>query len=483
MRNSVRFNLGSDMSNAILLAASTCSQATPPVGGFRRITTRQICAVWSAYRSKVLATFLDVRVYFALHEIAERRATACRVARRKTGRVRVPHFKRETVVGEIRHLVGTASVGRIRASMRRLEQGDLVRITATEIRFAELGVDGRASGAEQVDGMLARIHHRVSVRERSVPIPRRTLRFLAANGRPTLTATMLGQMTRCLWWNEGRCDSVGSCSTGFVANVFDVHERNVKRARVELRRIGWLTEVPTAPWHVNIHGARVTIDLAWRETKAGSEFLSCEGVISKSPPPTPACVSKSPPPIDKHNLPSGSKNHNPGSARSIGVRKRTENPGKPVLRRVVPEDLRNASRLALLFSEAVQGGLVQESPADRLRFFAAAEHALRIGKQNRCGLFAAVVRRGLWRFISQADEDRAMTALNQFASPEEPVSANATTRRMPTRCGGELVGTTVDGGDFVSGLVRELVRLRSFDGGTRAVRNRAPCDDVAVDAA
>jgi len=48
----------------------------------------------------------------------------------------------------------------------------------------------------------------------------------------------------------------------------------------------------------------------------------------------------------------------------------------------------------------------------------------------------------------------------------------------------DSVGRGANGRDeFVSGLLRELARLRSFDGVARAARNRPPCDEPRVAAA
>lgn len=450
-----------------------------PVGGFRAIGTRQICAVWSAFRGKVLPKFLDVRVYFALHEIAGRRTAAIRVSRRKSGKVRFPWFDRDAVVREAWQLVGIESVASIRASFLRLERASLVRLTPTEICFGEYSDDSTAPVNLSADEMLAQIHEDAEVRERAIAIPRRTLRFLAGNRRPALAATMLGQMIRCLWWHNGRCNGVGSCSNAFVADLFDVHERNVKRARAELRGMGWLTTVPAARMHVNAHGAKAAINLAWAGGSTVCPFLSSAHGISKSPPPTPVSVFKSPPPIDKHNLPSGSKNHNPASGGPVGVRKRTESEQEPDVRRVQLSDLRDAARLDSLFGQAVSRGLVRESAAEQLLFFAAAEHAKRVGRRNPCGLFAAVVRRGLWRFISQADEERALMALKRREPWEKTARANVTARGAPIRLGGRAGGDA----DFVSGLVRELARLRSFDGMGPTARNRPPRDELRVAAA
>ena len=67
--------------------------------------------------------------------------------------------------------------------------------------------------------------------------------------------------------------------------------------------------------------------------------------------------------------------------------------GKPDLRHVVPEDLRDTGRLLELYDQAVRLGLVAASEWGRLRFVAAAEHARIIGTKNPCGLFARLVRR------------------------------------------------------------------------------------------
>ncbi|MBX3394338.1 MAG: hypothetical protein KF841_03120 [Phycisphaerae bacterium] len=56
------------------------------------------------------------------------------------------------------------------------------------------------------------------------------------------------------------------------------------------------------------------------------------------------------------------------------------------------------------------------SDCDRLRVFAAAVHARRVG-ENPCALFIAVISRGLWKFISQADEDKARSESNSLCDP------------------------------------------------------------------
>ena len=79
--------------------------------------------------------------------------------------------------------------------------------------------------------------------------------------------------------------------------------------------------------------------------------------------------------------------------------------GRPDLRNVVPEDLKDIGRLLDLYGQAVEQGLVTDSEHDRLRFVAAAEHARIIGTKNPCGLLPRVsCAGGLLHFVTYDDE-------------------------------------------------------------------------------
>jgi len=464
-------------------APATWNAERKLAGGYRRMSTRQICLAWSAYKLKVLRKFMDFRAYLALNEIAERQAAAERVCRLR-GHTRLQcSLARGELTERVGRLVKSSSLRCVRASLRRLERAGLVRLSSTGIVFE--GGHGRITSEVVVaaDEMLCAIDDRPSVRERTVPIPRRTLRFLAASTRPVLAATMLGQMMRCLWWREGQCRTIGSCSTMFIVGVFDVHERNVKRAREFLRETGWLRPVEAAGWHVNANGARGSINMAWGGVENELAVFPIAAENTDSPPPSRRTDTESPPPIDKHNLPSGSKNHNPAFSRTVGVRKRTRIQANTELRRVQFRDLRDAARLDSLFEQWVGEGLLQASSAERVRFFAAAEHALRVGTRNPCGLFVAVVRRGLWSYVSQGDEDRAVQRLRtrgwhdpildrtHYANPSSRAAMEGSLRE----CSGHR--------DSITELVRELASLRSLDSVFCGRRNRPWGDDGRMAAA
>jgi hypothetical protein len=82
-------------------------------------------------------------------------------------------------------------------------------------------------------------------------------------------------------------------------------------------------------------------------------------------------------------------------------------------------DLRNDVRSEALRQEAIQRGHLKKTPADRINFFAAIAHALRVAKHNACGLLRTVVEQGLWHFLSQADEYNAIQRLRRATDERE----------------------------------------------------------------
>jgi hypothetical protein len=110
-------------------------------------------------------------------------------------------------------------------------------------------------------------------------------------------------------------------------------------------------------------------------------------------------------------------------------------PGKPDLRNVLTEDLKDTGRLLELYEQAVGLGLVPPSEWGRLRFVAAAEHARVIGTKNPCGLFVRLVRGGLFHFATGDDEQAASVRLRRHlygSAREGPAGpARSVTRSLP----------------------------------------------------
>jgi hypothetical protein len=90
---------------------------------------------------------------------------------------------------------------------------------------------------------------------------------------------------------------------------------------------------------------------------------------------------------------------------------------------------RTTARLLELHREAVRLGYVGHSEAERLKFVAAAEHSLSHARKNPAGMFATIVRCGLW-FQTLHDEDRARRRLQATVSVHQALRRN----RTPPSC-------------------------------------------------
>jgi uncharacterized metal-binding protein len=92
---------------------------------------------------------------------------------------------------------------------------------------------------------------------------------------------------------------------------------------------------------------------------------------------------------------------------------------EPIWTDIQLHDLRQDSRSEALWQQAIQRGHLKQTQADRINFFAAIAHALRVAKHNACGLLRTVVEQGHWHFLSQADEYNATQRLRRAADALE----------------------------------------------------------------
>jgi len=388
------------------VSASVPSVVTKPTGGFRPITVLQVCMAWWAYRTGLLSRYLDFRVYLALHEVAERRLAAMRVRKHKTQGSLVPVPARRELLAELHGLVGGNSDRLVRGALSRLESAKLVTLTGSFLAFAAKPGSLENAPAELLS-LLNGLARNPNLGERRLPVPRPILRLLARSATPSLAATVLGYLMRCVWWRGNELHIDGSCTAGFISERFGVYTRSVKRARAELRRIGWLVSVGTSLVDDERH---VLPNLSWTGAAAqrpDNRPLSCT-VLS---PSTAAKDTKLSPHTTTPQLRSGSKYQQPVPQRLAGIRGAKGDDSTPTFADVQPVDLSSVERMDTLFNEATSRGLVNATSADRLRFFAVGARALRLASRNAGGFFAAVVRRGMWHVISQVDEDRAIEQL------------------------------------------------------------------------
>lgn len=469
-----------------------------PAGGFCLVPGRALIAAWWGYRAGFLRLY-DLRVWLACFEAVERR---CGVSAN-----RIPRFD----FGEIHSLVGGVGGEHVRKAVTRLERLGLLRWSTT-------GPDLRVREAVLPSEVQAEVEHSVSRSfgcERRVPVPRRILRLLAAEGTRALVATALGHLLRCSFFRAGLCFSRGTCKASWVAEVFGVDMRNVKRARKHLAQLGWLSSELTRQRTLNRHGAVVALNPAWspREPKRSPRRDGCTSPAERGlPPPRAFSTTSLPPPYENRKLlrkiqepepaPRGPAGVQAGKGREAQPSWRenplahprvdstarlrenapthralpaqhsqsqsttpphrhpavphspTARPRRPSLRHVIIDDLRDPHRLAALYDQAVSAGLVTRCEADRLNFFAAAARARAKGTSNPCGLFMALVRQRLWAYMTQADEDAARAQL--LAAPPTNISEQYCTERFSRPQW--MARVTTEEGVRGSTAIRELVR-------------------------
>ena len=246
-------------------------------------------------------------------------------------------------------------------------------------------------------------------KRRLVPVPRRALRWLAGSGTRVLTSTAIGHALRLLYYRNGKVEGRGRCKASWVAELFGVDERGVRRARKKLLELGLLeraeADSPAEQVFENRWGRAFRWNLAWSRDSEPSEADA-----SRLPPPEAFSTSCLPPPESDRKPLRESKNQKPGSGTPGASSEQRKEP--PKLYDVQLEDLKDTKRLLELFEQAKRKKLVGESEGARLNFVGAAEHALSYGQRPEA-LFSHLLRRGLWSFITHDDEDAASRRIKE----------------------------------------------------------------------
>jgi hypothetical protein len=237
---------------------------------------------------------------------------------------------------------------------------------------------------------------------RLIPVPRRTLRLLAGCKRPVVAATVLGHLIRCVFFRSGECFSRGTCKASWLADTFGVNVRSVKAARKQLAEVGWLEVAESDHWHKQQWGGTAVVNLCW-----GGPARKRKGAFS---PRQEFSTSKFSPPDSNKKLSSRVRYQKLVSEPS-GVK--TGEPGKPSIGNIKLEDLLRFSRTEELYRQAVSVGLVKHSENQVLNWIGAAVRAKAVAG-DPVRVFAGIVRKKLWRYITQEQEDQARRALTRY---------------------------------------------------------------------
>jgi len=420
------------------LASAPSGRCTKVEGGWLALTVTQVLLPWWLYAEKHLQ-LLDVRVWFACAEMRERR--------RFTEEGREPSYK----LAEVVKLVGGKGLSRIRASLKRLRDVGLIQWDGKTL---ELAASPDQVKVEDLTGFWEMLEL-VQNNRRKVPVPRRIVRFIAGGASRAETATILGHLLRCSYLRGGGVDSVGNCTSTWVAEVFGVNGTRVKQARARLVRLGMFIEHDQEQWHRNRYGSRIEVNLQWsRETPAtvGEGAPGTTQGTESRPPVAVINNQRATPYRETGSLPTeGSKNQNPGgeapktqSGSSKKTNQKAEELKAPSLVHVVDEDLRNTERLLVLHGQATERGLVPTGERGELEFVALAEHARVYATTSSCALFVWLVHHyssAGKRFVNGEDEEAARRRLREHrfgSGPEAPSKGNPREDSSPVPVGALL---------------------------------------------
>ena len=392
-----------------------------PFGGFVLISVRQIMMAWSAHQYGHIH-LRDLRTWFALYEMRVRR---CCLDDGQT-----PNY----ATWEIQRLIGGAGGGAICDSLRRLKAVGLLRTFSEDCIEFTSSLDDLTFETAQIEKILGRIRND----SRLVPVPRRILRLMAGGARRTLIAVILGHIIRCMFFKGGKVYSSGCVKSNWIVDVFGISERMVHEQRAHLIALGWLIPKETPQRVLNNVGLWLSVNLNWSQDSTKTTEATPPPEVPASSPtatlpventPSEAQKLAVPPAISSDKLAAPSKplkplreNENPETAsgeKSGSCLKKVQN-GKipdPTLHNVRSEDLQDPVRLMALHIQAVQQGTISNSEADRLNFFAAANHARVIGSVNPPGLFVRIVRSKLFKYCTQDDEDVARAQIRRVLYP------------------------------------------------------------------
>lgn len=381
--------------------------------GYKTITPVQVANALAAES----AGHIDqdaLRVYFAcfvlqaVREAANRKRRARGLKLRDASRFREDEFESVTVLG----------CARIRRALRRLQQASLVRYSEAEIFIPSHPVGEVGDLIEAVSGSRSP--------RRPIPVPRAVLRSLARTRNICLFKTILAYLLRGLSISRsgGAITAKGTVKASWISTTFGISLRSVKYAQNQLRQSGWVSkDTQSFQRKLNRDGAYFVINLEWsglmRTPGGGSKrevnriVNSNKGGVDIAPLTAENCTNFARPYKDRKTSLERDQYQKPQPSEARvagGCGERGEQ--SPTLSNIQLGDLFHFDRLENLYFEAVERAWIDRSEATALNFIAAAIKAREVG-QEPVRLFVAIVRRGLWQNLNQAQEDHARAVLRR----------------------------------------------------------------------
>jgi hypothetical protein len=364
--------------------------------GYKLIRAEQLLGALHALNEREI-TFRAFRTYVASFEILAVREAAERSSRTKAARP-----QRGFLRSELGHLIGLQEGKTLSRELSSLRAAGLLAFSETAIE---------SDCPRECGNLLALLGSRGG--KRFVPVPRQVLKYLAKCTRPAVAKTVVAYLLRGLSLERtGQIRSAGTVKISWICKLCEISERAARSARAELMRLGWITrDNGSFQRKLNRDGAYFVINPAWRRAAKQSAPLGSQNCTESAPP------------IEKPETPYGSKNQKAAQLPETGVCMANEGElsTPPSLRRVKLEDLKRLPRLRVLYAQATAAKWLDSSEANLRNFVAAAARATRV-EGDPVRIFVAIIRRGLWHHLTQADEQRAISALRRERERVERVT-------------------------------------------------------------
>jgi hypothetical protein len=387
------------------------------LGGTCPLAPIQVCILWSARQEKMISS-LAFRVYFATHEV--------KFWRSKTELGEPYHYEPYAFQPlDVGRLLPGVPAAKITKAFSELEASNILTITDSGIWFAEklneVTVNERVKHRAQA--MFQQLH--TDTRDEVIKIPRRLLKLLVQCGRRIVrAATLIGiLLTTMLTKRTAQYEGYKGCvKAKWIGKLFGVDAKRVNLERARLIAEGWFRRLPTPQRVKNRWGEWVALDLSPTEqpTLVDNSCTDATEVQPLQPDSEPEVQ----PPLKEPVSPSEIYNNQeliPGNPKTGAYQ--PKNTDEPTWTNITLEDLRNDTRSEELWQEAIQRGFLKNTQSDRVNFFAAIAHALRVAKRNACGLLRTVVEKGLWHVISLADEYNAIQRSRRSTDEHETKEA------------------------------------------------------------
>lgn len=380
--------------------------------GYKTITPAECGSLIHALNEKRIS-YRAVRVYFACLSLIAIRDAAKRSSKRMTGAGRESQRYR---VAELCSLTGLPEEA-IRRELRSLTRSGILSFSESSIAIH--------CGSPASDTAVSMALAGKRSCKRPVPVPRSVLRFLARSQKAALGKTTLAYLFRgmAIDRTSGEVRGVGTVKASWIADVMNLSLRSAKAARRELIALGFITkDTGSVQRKLNRDGAYFRIDLSWgtrprcvasrsQRSGTGSAQRVAKAVIA------PRKVRKNPdfaPPMKEMKTPYGSKDQKAWTAKPSGVSSKPDRVGEPSIRNVQREDLMSYSRTESLYRQAVKVSWVEDSEASLLNWMSAAVRAKCCRARDPVRVFVGIVKRGLWNYITEADEERARRAIVRY---------------------------------------------------------------------